>query len=889
MITGLLTEHVFALQPGEIPQGEAYEGQESVTGTGGKDEEEDLSGQEAFDSGMLMEVDETEDCRIILEAGENGFFTEESGERSSTIVVTGIKGQPFSQILPGLPVPESTGNVFFAGWRLCETETFPGEEETFSGDPYSTEDTASEVTDPGETILEQDCTLRAVWEESASGDDQPSPEDNPEEEQFISGDEAEDGQSITEEGTEDGPSRTEEGSEGNLPQQEEDSGENNPEVQDPETVDPEPGEELQDPETVDPEPGEEPQDPETVDPEPGEEVQDPETVDPEPGEELRETEPDVPEKMPEQAQTGETLTGDEPAAADGPQEGQTAAAAQEKETNIPAGSAEDLEEEAVSEEAANAIGSKLTPQEGTDDQKDSVKGAPEVNSLIRKKIQKARITLSRKSFVYTGKACIPRVTVVYGNTTLEKNRDYKISFSGNISAGTATVTITGIEKFEGTVKRTFTITKAVQKLTVKTSASRVSVGSKMTVKAGGAKETKKYSFKTSNKAVAKISSTGKITGVKVGTAKIRVSTPATKNYKASSKTITVKVVPKVVKSLTAKNRTGGIKLTWSKAAGANGYYLYRNGKKIKTINSGSTVTWLDKTANKNGVNYSYKIIAKAWTGTSTLSKSVSIRRRITVKASNATTARYCLEQKKVKSTLEKSGKNHLAVIDPDGINTSLIAKAKSRGVEVYGYINAGALENSRKYYNEFKHLCICEYDGWEGEYWVDVTASSWKDHLIDEAKKQKAAGVTGVYFDNVEIYYMVRHGFDGEELYRDPPSYNSVYKALSEVIKKIENEVGILVMPNCGDTFVRRFEKENPGVIMEVNVEGVLYEDFKKTSHDDEKYLTDYLNWCARRGMVTRGIEYTTSSSEAEKAKEYYKEHGWTSVYISRHKELYGD
>ena len=481
------------------------------------------------------------------------------------------------------------------------------------------------------------------------------------------------------------------------------------------------------------------------------------------------------------------------------------------------------------------------------------------------------------------------MTVVRGKTTLKKNRDYKVTFSANVSVGTATAKITGIKKYRGTVIKTFKINRAAQKLTLKASASRVSAGRTMTVKAGGARETKKYSFKSSNKAVAKISSTGKITGVKVGTAKIRVSTPATKNYKAGSKTITVKVVPTATKSLKASNQEGGIKLTWAKVAGANGYYLYRDGKRITTISKGSTVTWLDKKAGTKNKRYTYKIIAKASTGASTLSKSVGIRRVIKIKASSSATARYCLEQRYVSRTLTNSKKNNLAVIDPTGISTSLIAKAKNRGVVVYGYINAGALEKTRKYYSQFEHLRICEYDGWPGEYWVDVTSSSWKTHLIDEAKKQKAAGVTGVYFDNVEIYYMVKHGFHGEHLYRDPPSQESVYKALSEVIKKIENEVGILVMPNCGDTFVRRFEKDNPGVILEVNVEGVLYEDFDRKSSKEVRYLTSYLDWCAGRGMVTRGIEYTKSSSGAEESREYYKKHGWTSVYISRHKDLEGD
>ena len=529
----------------------------------------------------------------------------------------------------------------------------------------------------------------------------------------------------------------------------------------------------------------------------------------------------------------------------------------------------------------------MTPSEESKKQQESAGKAVTVEAVVS--IRKAKISLSRTSYTYTGKAIQPGVTVVCGKTRLKKNRDYKVTFSANVSVGTATAKITGINKYRGTVIKTFKINRAAQKLTLKASASRVSAGRTMTVKAGGARETKKYSFKSSNKAVAKISSTGKITGVKVGTAKIRVSTPATKNYKAGSKTITVKVVPTATKSLKASNQVGGIKLTWAKVAGANGYYLYRDGKRITTISKGSTVTWLDKKAGTKNKRYTYKIIAKASTGASTLSKSVGIRRVIKIKASSSATARYCLEQRYVSRTLTNSKKNNLAVIDPTGINTSLIEKAKNRGVVVYGYINAGALEKTRKYYSQFEHLRICEYDGWPGEYWVDVTSSSWKTHLIDEAKKQKAAGVTGVYFDNVEIYYMVEHGFHGEHLYRDPPSQESVYKALSEVIKKIENEVGILVMPNCGDTFVRRFEKDNPGVILEVNVEGVLYEDFDRKSSEEVRYLTSYLDWCAGRGMVTRGIEYTKSSSGAEESREYYKKHGWTSVYISRHKDLEGD
>ena len=949
LITGVFAEHVYALQPEGNPERGVYEGRLTDLRTGTA-EAELLTGAEASDSWIMPEENTEEDseCLITLDAGEGGYFTDEEGARSRTVIVTEIKGQYFSRILSELPVPEAKDNNHFAGWCLSEEEMSSG-------------DLPGEISDIGEAVLEQDCTLCAVWEKTSekisektsagngeqdetaeepgdiSGEefdtddgsaeegqiqfddgaeseqlseqfrpdeDQPVTEGNPGEEQpeaESNPSDPDDDQLQVEQGAgEEGPELQETGIAGTeqdleLQETEADVTEQDPELQETEADVTEQDPELQDPEAdvteQDPEPQETEADSINQDPETQLQETETDSTNQDSETQLQETEADGAELTleQEQAQTGEALAEDESAAIGGKQEGQETAQEKELKTDQKETAllAEDQEEEAVSEEAASAIASGLTPSEESKKQQESAGKAVTVEAVVS--IRKAKITLSRTSYTYTGKAIQPGVTVVRGKTTLKKNRDYKVTFSANVTVGTATAKITGINKYRGTVIKTFKINRAAQKLTLKASASRVSAGRTMTVKAGGARETKKYSFKSSNKAVAKISSTGKITGVKVGTAKIRVSTPATKNYKAGSKTITVKVVPTATKSLKASNQVGGIKLTWAKVAGANGYYLYRDGKRITTISKGSTVTWLDKKAGTKNRKYTYKIIAKASTGASTLSKSVGIRRVIKIKASSSTTARYCLEQRYVSRTLTNSKKNNLAVIDPTGISTSLIAKAKNRGVVVYGYINAGALEKTRKYYSQFEHLRICEYDGWPGEYWVDVTSSSWKTHLIDEAKKQKAAGVTGVYFDNVEIYYMVEHGFHGEHLYRNPPSQESVYKALSEVIKKIENEVGILVMPNCGDTFVRRFEKDNPGVILEVNVEGVLYEDFDRKSSEEVRYLTSYLDWCAGRGMVTRGIEYTKSSSGAEKSREYYKKHGWTSVYISRHKDLEGD
>ncbi|MBR2257013.1 MAG: endo alpha-1,4 polygalactosaminidase [Blautia sp.] len=250
---------------------------------------------------------------------------------------------------------------------------------------------------------------------------------------------------------------------------------------------------------------------------------------------------------------------------------------------------------------------------------------------------------------------------------------------------------------------------------------------------------------------------------------------------------------------------------------------------------------------------------------------------------------YCFESDKVKRTLEKCRKNDLAVIDVED-NESAVRSAVSRGVYVYGYLNAGALERERPFYPQFKHLRIAKYDGWDGEYWIDPTDTAWQQHLISEAKRMQSLGVIGLYLDNTDIYYMCAEGFKEEriKMIRNAPSAQSVYNALSSVIRKI-NALGMIVMPNGGDTFVRKFASAYPSVIKTVNQEGVLYQDNKKQSAEDTKYYTEYLDWCKRKGMYIRGIEYTKSKTASLRCKAYYMRHGWQGLYISKHKNLEGD
>lgn len=249
--------------------------------------------------------------------------------------------------------------------------------------------------------------------------------------------------------------------------------------------------------------------------------------------------------------------------------------------------------------------------------------------------------------------------------------------------------------------------------------------------------------------------------------------------------------------------------------------------------------------------------------------------------------RYCFENP-IK-TLQKSKTHDLAVVDTEGYE-SYVRHAVSRRVYVYGYLNVGACEDARSYYKSFKHDRIAPYDGWDGEYWIDVTDKAWQDHCVSLARQIKSTGAIGLYLDNCDIYYMCLQGFKEErtKMMRSAPSAQAVYNALSNIILNIR-KLGLIIMPNGGDVFLRKFMVAHPGVIASINQEGVFYETLdKKNKSSDTKYYKDWCKWADKRisGKV-RLIEYVSSKTEQAKIKAYCLAKGW-DVFFSPHKELRG-
>lgn len=68
------------------------------------------------------------------------------------------------------------------------------------------------------------------------------------------------------------------------------------------------------------------------------------------------------------------------------------------------------------------------------------------------------VTLGYSTIPYSGSAKKPSVEVVYDGTTLVSGTDYTVTYSNNKEPGTATVKVTGIGDYSGTLSKTFKIT-----------------------------------------------------------------------------------------------------------------------------------------------------------------------------------------------------------------------------------------------------------------------------------------------------------------------------------------------------------------------------------------------------------------------------------------------
>ncbi len=121
-----------------------------------------------------------------------------------------------------------------------------------------------------------------------------------------------------------------------------------------------------------------------------------------------------------------------------------------------------------------------------------------------------------------------------------------------------------------------------------------------------------YYTKSSNTKVATINSKGVIKAKRAGHAELTIKMGKSSDLYFSKEIVVRPTKVKGVKVTSPKKKS--LKVSWKKIAGADGYQIYRSTSKngtyklAKTIKSGSTTTWTNKSL-KSGKKYYYKVRA----------------------------------------------------------------------------------------------------------------------------------------------------------------------------------------------------------------------------------------------------------------------------------------
>lgn len=180
--------------------------------------------------------------------------------------------------------------------------------------------------------------------------------------------------------------------------------------------------------------------------------------------------------------------------------------------------------------------------------------------ILAKSIQNAVVTLDKALYEYNGSEIMPVLTITVDGKQLLESRDYTVTYSDNIDAGTATAFINGIGNYTGSISTTFEI-DVVTGTTHTVSANKYKVTGKDSVAFIG----------LSNKMVKKVTIPSI---VEIGGKKFKVTTVADKALKGCKVTnVTVgSNVSKIGKEAfrnTSKLKKITIKTTKLKSVGKN--------------------------------------------------------------------------------------------------------------------------------------------------------------------------------------------------------------------------------------------------------------------------------------------------------------------------------
>ena len=196
---------------------------------------------------------------------------------------------------------------------------------------------------------------------------------------------------------------------------------------------------------------------------------------------------------------------------------------------------------------------------------------------VVRSINDCDVTIPYSSYVYRGRSVKPNVTVMSGDTKLVKGTDYTVSYSNNLNAGTAAITVKGKGNVVGSKKITFTI----EPLTI--GSSYCDLSTRYSAYSYTGKQVKPAVTFNFRDGVAIPASDYKVTyssNINVGAAKVKVE-PANSNIKGTwTKTFYIKPA---VQTITKVSSSGGkFRVWWKNDPQATGYQvLYSKDKSFK--------------------------------------------------------------------------------------------------------------------------------------------------------------------------------------------------------------------------------------------------------------------------------------------------------------------
>ncbi len=209
------------------------------------------------------------------------------------------------------------------------------------------------------------------------------------------------------------------------------------------------------------------------------------------------------------------------------------------------------------------------------------------------------------------------------------------------------------------------------------------------------------------------------------------------------------------------------------------------------------------------------------------------------------------------------------VIEPSEFLSEDIEALRQDGKTVYAYLNAGAIEQYRSWYEEFKDLTLDVYEDWPDERWIDVSSEIWQDFVVlDLGGGIADMGFDGFFIDNCDVY---------DEYHSEP-----VFEGLCSILTGLQQyEMSVFI--NGGDVFVS--ETIDRGIaknLMDgVNQETVFTsidfdtETYSRQTEEETDYFTEYLERVKKEGLEVRLLEYGADADLAEEIEVYCTENGF--------------